>query len=114
MHLQVRCLYNCPGCFWTFHKGKSWQQAIAVSEERRRTICQQLGLKHEKMSDRYENALLGIGAPDEISCSSSLAEGGGLCGFSTICFLLVEKSVVCSHLAMYIKLHTKQNQKSKI
>ena len=91
MDLLLRYLYNCPDCFWTFHRGNSWQQATAVSEERRRNLCQQLDLKHEKVPDRYENALLGIGAPDEISCSSRLAEGGGLCWFSTVYYLLVGK-----------------------
>ena len=71
MDLLLRYLYNCYECFWTSHRGNSWQQTTAVSEERRRNICQQQELKNEKVPDRYQNALLGIGAPEEISCGSS-------------------------------------------
>ena len=90
-YLMLRYLYKCPECFWTFHKRNSWQQATGVSEERRISLCQHPGLKHTRVPDRYEEALLDMGEPNEIPCSSRLAEGGDLCWFSTVYCLLVGK-----------------------
>ena len=82
-------LYNFPECYWIFQKGSSWQQATGVAEERRKGLFQQLGLKNARLPDWYEEALLGTGDPEKISCSSRVAEGGGLCWFSTVYYLSV-------------------------
>ena len=75
-------MYNCPQCFWAFHKGSRWEQATSVSRDTRLRLCGQLGLKHVRMTDGYQgDNILGIGVPDEMQCKSVMAQGGGPVGF---------------------------------
>ena len=86
-------MHDCSECFWAFHEGCAWEQAVSVAEDKRKEIRQQLQLVDATVPDIYgaNGRLPGLGIPALIKCVSKLAEGGGKCWFSAIYFLLVGK-----------------------
>ena len=83
-------MYNCPQCFWSLHQGHGWEQAISVAAAKRMHICQQVGIEHIKIPDKYQGVKkLGLGRPSNIDCKSVLAQGGGACWFSSLFYPLV-------------------------
>ena len=91
---SFRFLHNCPECFWAYHKGCEWQQAVCVSKATRLRLCKKLGLTHVKVPDDYVGErTVGLGEPSQMSCKAILASGGGECWFSSIYYLLVGRKI---------------------
>ena len=84
MRACYRYIHDCDECFWVFHQGYHWEQATALSKQRRQILCQKLNLVHVSVQDEYFGGLFGVGQPEHKNRSSNLAEGGGKCWFSTI------------------------------
>ena len=82
-------MHDCSKCFWNFHEGNQWEQAIVMSETKREELCIQLKLQdYGNRNTQKCGVIVGLGQPAAMTCQSKLAEGQGKCWFCIVFYLL--------------------------
>ena len=65
-------------------------------------LSTQLKTVHKRLTDNYWGSV-GLGEPPDARCKSILAEAGGKCWFSRVCYLLTGKKVVSGNTLGTVK-----------